>query len=92
MTEQNVSAPIKTEPIANEIKRIDLNEKISFNVLSKIIKLDSKFNGLAIVQDDNGSSTIIVVGTPNSIKELENLMDSLPKLKSLTKNFSPEIK
>ena len=92
MTEQNVSAPIKTEPIANEIKRIDLNEKISFNVLSKIIKLDSKFNGLAIVQDDNGSSTIIVVGTPNSIKELENLMDSLPKLKSLTKNLSPEIK
>ena len=92
VTEQNVSAPIKTESIVNEIKRIDLNEKISFNVLSKIIKLDSKFNGLAIVEDDNGSSTIIVVGTPNSIKELENLMDSLPKLKSLTKNLSPEIK
>ena len=77
------------EPIANEIKRIDLNEKISFKVLSKIIKLDPKFNNLEIVEDDNGSSTIIVVGSPYSIKELERLMDSLPKLKSLATNEAP---
>ena len=92
VTDQKVSAPIEIEPIANEIKRIDLNEKISFKVLSKIIKLDPKFNNLEIVEDDNGSSTIIVVGSPSSIMELERLMDSLPKLKSLAATEAPEIK
>ena len=92
ITDQKVSAPIEIEPIANEIKRIDLNEKISFKVLSKIIKLDPKFNNLEIVEDDNGSSTIIVVGSPSSIMELERLMDSLPKLKSLATTEAPEIK
>lgn len=91
-TYQKASAPIKMEPIANEIKRVDLNEKISFKVLSKIIKLDPKFNNLEIIEDDNGSSTIIVVGSPFSIKELERLMDSLPKLKSLVTHEALEIK
>ena len=92
VTDQKVSVPIEIEPIANEIKRIDLNEKISFKVLSKIIKLDPKFNNLEIVEDESGSSTIIVVGSPSSIMELERLMDSLPKLKSLAATEAPEIK
>lgn len=78
-------------PIANIIKRIDLDEKISFSVLNQVVKLDTRFKDLKIIEDDKGAKTIIVIGSANSIAVLEHVIEGLPKLQPLVEKASEKI-
>ena len=77
-------------PVANDIKRINLDEKISFNVLNQIVRLDPRFKDLQIIEDDKGAKTIIAIGSPDSISELELVIDGLPKLTPFVENLPEE--
>ena len=77
-------------PVANDIKRINLDEKISFNVLNQIVRLDPRFKDLQIIEDDKGAKTIIAIGSPDSISELEFVIDGLPKLTPFVENLPEE--
>jgi len=77
-------------PVANDIKRINLDEKISFNVLNQIVRLDPRFKDLQIIEDDKGAKTIIAIGSPDSISELELVIDGLPKLTPFIENLPEE--
>ena len=78
-------------PIANVIKRIDLDEKISFNVLNQVVQLDTRFKDLKIIEDDKGAKTIIVIGSADSIAVLELVIEGLPKLEPLIKKVTEKI-
>ena len=78
-------------PIANIIKRIDLDEKISFSVLNQVVKLDTRFKDLKIIEDDKGAKTIIVIGSANSIAVLEHVIEGLPKLQSSVEKAAEKI-
>jgi hypothetical protein len=62
IAQKSVEKPIEIPQVINDIKRIDLDKKISFNVLSQIVKLDPRFKKLSIIEDGAGSDTIIVMG------------------------------
>ena len=56
--DQQVAVIKEVLPIANVIKRIDLDEKISFNVLNQVVQLDTRFKDLKIIEDDKGAKTL----------------------------------
>ncbi len=86
LVEKTVEPSIEISPVVNDIKRIDLDKKISFSVLSQIVKLDSRFKNLSIIEDGTDSETIIVMGPRSNIEELELVISDLPKLKSPVEN------
>ena len=86
LVEKTVEPSIEISPVVNDIKRIDLDKKISFSVLSQIVKLDPRFKNLSIIEDGTGSETIIVMGPRSNIEELELVISDLPKLKPPVKN------
>jgi len=86
LAKKTVEPTIETPTIINDIKRIDLDKKISFNVLSQIVKLDPRFKNLSIIEDGIGSETIIVMGPRSNIEDLELVISDLPKLKQPVEN------
>ena len=86
LVEKTVEPSIEISLVVNDIKRIDLDKKISFSVLSQIVKLDPRFKNLSIIEDGTGSETIIVMGPRSNIEELELVISDLPKLKPPVKN------
>ena len=86
LAKKKVEPPIEIPTVVNDIKRIDLDKKVSFNVLSQIVKLDPRFKTLSIIEDGTGSETIIVIGPLSNIEELELVISDLPKLKSTVKD------
>ena len=86
LVEKTVEPSIEISPVVNDIKRIDLDKKISFSVLSQIVKLDPRFKNLSIIEDGADSETIIVMGPRSNIEELELVISDLPKLKPPVKN------
>ena len=89
--DQQVPVIEEVLPIVNIIKRIDLDEKISFNVLNQVVQLDTRFKDLKIIEDDKGAKTIIVIGSADSIAVLELVIESLPKLKRLVEKVPEKI-
>ena len=86
LAKKKVEPAIEIPTVVNDIKRIDLDKKVSFNVLSQIVKLDPRFKTLSIIEDGTGSETIIVIGPLSNIEELELVISDLPKLKSTVKD------
>ncbi|MDB4229484.1 hypothetical protein N9805_02250 [Paracoccaceae bacterium] len=89
--DQQVPVIEEVLPIVNIIKRIDLDEKISFNVLNQVVQLDTRFKDLKIIEDDKGAKTIIVIGSADSIAVLELVIEGLPKLKPLVEKVTEKI-
>ena len=89
--DQQVAVIKEVLPIANVIKRIDLDEKISFNVLNQVVQLDIRFKDLKIIEDDKGAKTIIVIGSADSIAVLELVIEGLPKLEPSHKKVTEKI-
>ena len=89
--DQQVAVIEEMLPIVNVIKRIDLDEKISFNVLNQVVQLDTRFKDLKIIEDDKGAKTIIVIGSADSIAVLELVIEGLPKLEPSHKKVTQKI-